>query len=476
MGKLTKNYIYNVSYQIMVIITPIFTAPYLARRLGAVNLGTHAYVFSIVSFLSFLSLDMGYFAGRQIAYSKDSKEKLNEAFSELFTDRIVLAIFSSIVYLTIAFLYKEFTIYLLIYFIHYLGNICDISWLFIGMEDMRVYVRRNFIVKTLTILGIFLIIKNENDLIKYIAIESVSTLIANLSVVFSARKYIDKVYLNFNNLFSNILSAAWLFMPTLAQKVYNVTDKLMIKHLIEDISEVSFYEYSIKLIAIPLALITALSAVVMPRLANEFANKRTENIKKLLGLSLQFSLFFAIPLSFGLVLISKKFIPWYLGNEYLPVIYGIIVMAPITIANILRAVSGGQYLTAVKQTGIILVSEIVSIFVNIVINAMLIPRLGYYGASVSTVVTSFGVAIVQMIYLFRSVKLEGIFTYFTKYMIFSFIYFILVYVITVNMNAKVSTTLIQIALSVLIYFALNFITKDDIATIILQRIRNVLKK
>ena len=36
---ITKNYIYNLAYQILIILLPIITAPYLSRVLGAENIG-----------------------------------------------------------------------------------------------------------------------------------------------------------------------------------------------------------------------------------------------------------------------------------------------------------------------------------------------------------------------------------------------------------------------------------------------------
>ena len=42
-----KNYIYNLSYQILTLILPIVTTPYLARVLGATGIGIYGYTFSI---------------------------------------------------------------------------------------------------------------------------------------------------------------------------------------------------------------------------------------------------------------------------------------------------------------------------------------------------------------------------------------------------------------------------------------------
>ena len=47
MTSLKKNLVYNMAYQILVILLPLITAPYVSRVLGAAGLGTYSYVYSI---------------------------------------------------------------------------------------------------------------------------------------------------------------------------------------------------------------------------------------------------------------------------------------------------------------------------------------------------------------------------------------------------------------------------------------------
>ena len=48
-----KNYIYQFIYQLMNIIFPILTLPYISKVLGAENLGMYTYSFSIITYLVF---------------------------------------------------------------------------------------------------------------------------------------------------------------------------------------------------------------------------------------------------------------------------------------------------------------------------------------------------------------------------------------------------------------------------------------
>lgn len=76
MGRIVKNYIYNVVYNIFVIIIPIITAPYLTRVLGATCLGVYSYVNSVTSIISSIILvGLSSYGSRQLAYVRDDKRK-----------------------------------------------------------------------------------------------------------------------------------------------------------------------------------------------------------------------------------------------------------------------------------------------------------------------------------------------------------------------------------------------------------------
>ena len=77
MSRIVKNYIYNVVYNIFVIIVPVITAPYLTRVLGATRLGVYSYVNSVTSIISsFILVGLSSYGSRQLAYVRDDKENL----------------------------------------------------------------------------------------------------------------------------------------------------------------------------------------------------------------------------------------------------------------------------------------------------------------------------------------------------------------------------------------------------------------
>ena len=87
---ITKNYMYNLIYQVLVLISPLITIPYIARVLGAENIGIYSYTLSITAyFILFGALGMSLYAQREIAYNQDNPPKYSLIFWEMVLLRII---------------------------------------------------------------------------------------------------------------------------------------------------------------------------------------------------------------------------------------------------------------------------------------------------------------------------------------------------------------------------------------------------
>ena len=167
MNKLTKNYIYNSLYQVMLIIIPLITTPYLTRTLGKTFLGIDSYVLSIVQLTNVIgALGTNTYAYREIAYVRDDKNKLISTFWELVIIRIVLCTVSCLVYVCIA-LRSEYRTIFGIQTITIISYFFDVSWFFIGMEEMKPVVIRNVCVKAVATACIFLLVREPEDIYIY---------------------------------------------------------------------------------------------------------------------------------------------------------------------------------------------------------------------------------------------------------------------------------------------------------------------
>ena len=475
MSKLIKNYIYNLIYQIFVIIVPLITIPYLARVLHSENLGIYSYVTSCASVINTIGL-LGFYnyGDRQVAYTRDNKEELSATFSELMSIRMILCIISTITYIIWA-INSEYTGYFFVYYPWLLTGFLDISWFFAGVEDMGPMVFKNFMIKLLNIILILVFVKSEDDLWKYFALVAGVTLLANLSMYVQLKGKGIHYTFTLANTKNHLVSAVLLFLPQLASVFYLQVDKVMLKWLSGDASQVAFYDQAEKIVNIPFAVVTALSVVMMPRIANEFKKGNTESIQGYIYKSARFALMISIPILFGLDAIADNFIPWYLGGEYLAVIQAIWIISPIIITNTLVNVAGTQYLTATDQTKILTISNACAAMMNVILNTVLIPHYGFYGAAIATFFSSLCCVAIQLHSMNKNVKIWPILRGCWKYLVSAVVMFIILRFINLYISNSVAFTVLLIISGCVVYFGILILMKDEFFKNVVSTLKNYLK-
>lgn len=138
MNKVVKNYLYNLSYQVLVLIVPLITTPYVSRVLGAKGVGTFSYTNSIVQyFILFGCIGLNLYGQREIAYVQHDKENREKVFWELVVLRIITVSISLVVfYFTLASHGKYASVFIIMC-LDILASMVDISWFFQGIEDFK---------------------------------------------------------------------------------------------------------------------------------------------------------------------------------------------------------------------------------------------------------------------------------------------------------------------------------------------------
>ena len=475
--RIIKNYIYNVMYQLFVMLVPLVLSPYLARTLGAYQLGIYNYISSTATLITTITLLGTYsYGAREVAYFRDDSNKANIIYNEVFSIRCCLGFISLVVYVCIACLSKEYLIYFGFYLPWIVATIIDPSWLFVGYEDMKMTAIKNFCIKLFSVLLIFLIIKNTDDLGKYFLIMATTTFFANFVLLFQAKKYIYRLWwFRLSHWKKHIQDSLAMFWSQVAVLFYLQVDKIMLKWFAPSIAQVSYYTYAENIVTIPLTLITMLSTVMMPRIANEFQKNNKDSIKGMILKAGSISLFMAVPMMFGIASLAPRLIPWYLGKSFTPTITAIIILSPIILTNSLSGILGSQYLTATNQMGLLLKAHLSAAIMNVGINAILIPRIGFVGAAIATVISSITAVSIQYYCVNRQIGIKTIVSDLCSYMIKA-LPMLLILVLTIGkLEARPITTIIQVFLGGLVYLLVLIISKDKILIELQSIIKRLIK-
>ena len=220
--------------------------------------------------------------------------------------------------------------------IYIVSSLLDINWFFFGMEEFKLTVVRNIIIKIASALSIFIFVKKSNDLYLYSLILALGNLISQIVLWVYLKRYVKFVKVTKEEILTQIKPILILFIPVISISIYKIMDKIMLGSM-SNMIEVGYFENSEKIMNIPLGFITALGTVMLPKMSNLYANGNESEGKKYIGLSLDFIMFISFGSMFGLIGVSPVLVPIFLGDKFINCItYGLNQKSTITISSVMN--------------------------------------------------------------------------------------------------------------------------------------------
>lgn len=455
------NYILNTFNQILSLIVPLITAPYLSRVLGSDGIGIQSYTSSIVAYFSIVAvLGTSAFGQRNIAFYRNDLEKKSQSFWEIFSLRVITSSIALIAYYLLVIRDSQYQVIFLILSCNILGVIIDINWFYQGIEEFKKIVIISIFVRILQTACIFLFIKDENDLILYIAFVAIFTVIGNASMWIGLKKHILKPH-NVNPL-RNIKAVVLLFLPTIAVQVYMVLDKSMIGWVTQSMYQNGCYEQAEKIARMALTVITSISTVILPRVANLYKNNQLDRAKEYIYLGYRFVWLLAMPIMFGLIGISSTFVPVFFGPGYELAKALIPIFSILVVAVSLAHVTGYAYLIPTEQQNVYTIAVTVAAIINLLMNILLIPLIGATGAALGSITAEIiGVAI-QIGYCIKTNQLvyKKIFSGCISYSFAAILMLGVIIVTKLFLPVNLFGLTIMIIIGVCSYLAILLIIKD----------------
>ena len=445
---------YNLFYQLLSIIAPLITTPYITRILGSERIGVHSYYYSVAVYFSlFILLGLNNYGTRTIASCGNNKVEFSKNFINIYVFQLFCGAVVSILYLLYAMLFSDNSIVSLILYIYVFGAILDINWFFFGLELFRLTSLRNILIKFLSVLAIFTFVKTENDLYIYTLIISLSYMLNQLFLWTFLKKYVTFTKPHLAEIKKHIKPDLTLFLTVLLVSLFKIMDKIMLG-IMSGYNEVGFYEASEKIIAIPLSIITALGVVMLPRSSNFASNNDVPGLKKYIKISIVFAMFISSSMCFGIMSVSKEFIPLFYGEGFDECVYIYIALLPscifLAFANVIRT----QYLLPNKMDRSYIISAALGAVANIVVNLLLIPSMGAVGAAIGTFVAEAAVCVYQVCSVRKYLDTTSYISASIPFIVSGIIMFIILYFFIPDMMNMPVSLIIKVVCGILIYFSL----------------------
>lgn len=333
-----------------------------------------------------------------------------------------------------------------------IANAVDISWFFQGLEEFRITVLRNTLVKIVSLVLIFVLIRTKDDLWLYILILSGSQVLGNLTLFPYLRRYISRPHWSNLTLKRHFRPTLEMFVPQIATQVYLQLNKTMLGALI-GVQASGFYDNSDKIVKIILAVVTATGTVLLPHSAHSYSQGRYDIIETSLDRSMHFILLLAFPLATGLAGVAPLFTHIFFGKGFSPVSDLLIIESIVIVLVGISNAVGVQYLLPTNQLKTFTTSVIFGALVNIFLNLPLILLFQSDGAMVATVLSELLVTVYQLIKVKQQIDVFKLFREVWKYAFSAFAMGILVRIFTMILPIQsIALLLLAVLWGGVVYF------------------------
>lgn len=398
------NFIMNFILTLSNFIFPLITFPYVSRILQASGLGKVGFVTSIIAYFSMIAM-MGIpsYGIKACAKIRDDGYKLTKTVYELLilnTAFLVLAL--TLLLLSVIFidkLYLDKELYIILAF-SMLFNVLGVEWLYKALEQYSYITIRSIFFKIASLVLLFIFVKESNDILPYAMLTVLASVGAGILNFYNLRRIITLHKIAFEQLDikKHIKPSFTFFLLTISITIYVNLDSVMLGFITDD-TNVGYYSAAVKIKQILVSLVTSLGAVMLPRLAFYYEQKRFDEFEALVKDALGFIFIVSLPLTIYFTLYAQDAILLLSGESFLASVEPMQIIMPTVFFISLSNLMGWQILVPMDREKQIVFSTIIGAIVGGIINIFAIPYLGVNGAAIANLCAECTVVIVQVVLL-----------------------------------------------------------------------------
>jgi len=373
-----KNVIYNFLLTGSGLLFPILTFPYLSRVIGADGLGTSNFIFSYCqNFIIIAALGLPMYSIREIARLGDDKPKRSKLFFELLSLHVIFTIFLMIVYFLSLSLNPDFKNFKQLTFfggIFILLNSMTVEWLFSGVSDFKFIAIRSLIIRALSVLSIFIFVKQKEDFNIYFIILVITLLLTVIANINYARKYISlNVHFTLKDVF---LHSKPVFLLGLYMVLNSVNGQIppTLLGFLSTKEAVGYFFAAQKIILLTISIFGALTAVMIPKANLVIDKKESDEYYLLIHKLLNIAISFGIPITFLVYLLANPLVMLLGGEGFVNSIFCLQIMAPIILIVAFAQIFVLLILNVNRKDKEIVLITAIGMVIGLIINVVFIPR------------------------------------------------------------------------------------------------------
>lgn len=402
---LKLNAFLNTVRNVLNMIFPLITFPYVSRVLGANGLGIYNFSNSVISyFLLLAGLGISTYAVREGAKYRKSKENISFFASQIFSINVFSTIFSYIILFISLVIFPKLHMYavcILIFSLQIAFTTIGTEWIYTIFEDYTYITVRSILFNISSLVMLLLFVRNKDDYLIYAAITAFANAGSNILNFFHAKAFCHVKFTFKCNFYKHIKPIMIIFASNLAILIF-VNSDVTILGIMKNTYTVGIYTVAVKIYSVLKTVLSAALIVTVPRLAALYGENKKLQYRKTASDIFNFLIFSTFPSMIGLFMISSNVIMILSGKEFLTANLSLKLLS----IALIFSISGWFYsecvLIPAKLEKIVLISTVISAIVNIVLNITLIPFYSENAAAFSTVIAE-AVNMIIMVFYGRNI-------------------------------------------------------------------------
>lgn len=470
------NYILNLINTGTQMLFPLITFPYVCRVIEADGIGQINFFQSIISYISlFTCLGIPMYAIREIARDRSDVVQMNQTAMEILLLHSMLTLVGyaivAILCLTVPQIQVNIPLFLILSLTIFFTAIgCE--WFYKGIEDFKYITIRGLIIKTVSVVLLFIFVKSKTDLLYYGCYTVFGVLGGNIFNFFRLRKYIHRENIIFSELHikRHVKPVLKVFSFSVVTSIYLQLNTVLLGFL-KNALAVGYFAAATKVMQMLLMMSFCLGSVMMPRASHLIAENKEDEFNRLIQKSYDFTLAIALPMTIGLIFCAPSLITALCGVKFEHSILPSQIIAPIILMVAISNVFGIQVLFPKGKINIVTFCCGIGAVADLILNLCLIPffsyigtSIAYLGAEVATTVSMYfiGRKYIPIIYFKKSYL-----TYALGCIVMAFV----LYGLSLLQLPAFTILLLQGCCGVLAYFIILCICKDEMLVQILSKIK-----
>lgn len=468
----------NALRSILNICFPLITFPYVSRILKVKGIGIYNFSNSIVSyFLLIAALGVSTYAIREGAKYRDDKEKISKFASEVFTINICSTIVAYILLFLCLILFSKLHDYIfciLIFSLQIFFTTIGTEWIYQIYEDYAYITLRSIVFQIISIILLFIFVRNSQDYLNYAAITVFSAVGSNVLNFICARQFC-RIHLVFKfNWKIHLVPILIIFGANVANLIY-VNSDITLLGLMKNDYVVGLYSVSSKVYQIVKTLIASILIVTVPRLAMLYGKHKLDEYKKVLSNLTNILLLIVLPASTGLFMLAKEVVLIISGKQFIRAESSLKILCFAYVFSILSWILNDCVLIPIKREKDVLKSMTTSAVLNVVLNIALIPYWNENAAALSTVLAELCMLIMNY-YFARDIARPVFFSKDTIRNLISGIIgslgiVLICWLCDISYSQIVVKTIFSIVLSIFMYVAILVLLKNKVLLSIVNELK-----